>query len=115
MDRISKIIMFILSFLTGFIPQLVTFIESAVTQIKAFLEGIAAKGAAEDEIANLQAMKREELVRNARAKFPNTPEPLIRLTIEAAVMKKKAKPKDVEKAKKEVEMAKKTYPGLFGM
>lgn len=108
--NIAKTVLYILSFLTGFIPELVTFIEKAVAEIKDFLDNLKKDGADPSTIESIKITKRESLVSEAKAKF-NVPEPVVRIAIEAAVMKQKQPDPEAES---EVEMAKKTYPQLFG-
>ncbi len=109
--KFIKIGLYVLQFIYSAIPELVEFIQKAVEKAKEFLDGLKEQGLDEPGVAIAKADAREKIIAEAKAQFPNIPESIMRIALEAEVYKHKGEEKE---GSQEIELAKQTYPQLWG-
>jgi hypothetical protein len=108
--KLLPVILYILQFLLTALPGLIKFIQEAVRTAKEFIDGLKQAGEDEEKIEQAKAEARETIVKEAVAKY-GVPETIARMAVEAEVYRQKGKEKEGEL---QVELAKRTYPKLFG-
>ena len=129
--KFLTIILGIFGLLTKGIPIVVAFVQDLVAKSFKLIDDLRDMGAQPDVIAMEQQLARERIVNAAKHEFSGSPhvipEPIIRVIVEVAVYKEKAKRDEKkEKAREKkavskgyvegdvIDQIKKDYPQMFG-